>query len=59
VGTGWRRRGGKVDGKMSGWKRAERVVGRENNGLFHSRRRESEEGKNRGKRIVMEKLITQ
>jgi hypothetical protein len=30
----------------SGWEGAERVVGRENNGLWH-RRRESEEDKNR------------
>jgi hypothetical protein len=38
---------------------AERVVGRENNGLYHGRRRESEECKNRNKKIVMVTLIIQ
>jgi hypothetical protein len=40
-------------------KRAERVVERENNGLQHKIRRESEGGKNRDKKIVMIKLIKQ
>jgi hypothetical protein len=35
------------------------VVGRENNGLKHRKRRESEGGKNRDKKIVMVKLAIQ
>jgi hypothetical protein len=40
-------------------RRAERVVGRDKHGLQYRRRRESEEGKNRDKKIVMLKLIIQ
>jgi hypothetical protein len=43
-GREWIRRG-----RMSSWG--------ENNGLWHSRRRESEEGKNRDEKILMLKII--
>jgi hypothetical protein len=36
---------------------AERLVGREKSGLYHRRRRQSEEGKNGDKRIAMVKFI--
>jgi hypothetical protein len=36
-------------------RRAERVVGKENNRLYPRKRRESEAGKNRNKKIVMVK----
>jgi hypothetical protein len=52
--TGWGEdKRGSEDREKSGLEGPERVVGRENNGLLYRRKRESEEGENRDKRIVM------
>jgi hypothetical protein len=45
----------KMGKRVDEW--GKRVVGRENNVLQHRKKRESESGMNRGKKIVMMKLI--
>jgi hypothetical protein len=50
--------GGKT-GRENGGEGAERVVGRENNGLWCRRKRECEVCQNRDKKVVMVKLIIQ
>jgi hypothetical protein len=57
--TGWERKGGEGQDKGKEWMRrgAKRVFGRENNGLCHKERWESEEGKNMVKKIVVLKSI--
>jgi hypothetical protein len=55
--------GGEQEGKLRmgrEWMRSlERVVEKENNGLYPRRRRESEGGESRDEKIVMVKLIVQ
>jgi hypothetical protein len=45
--------------EKSGCKGTERVVGGENNGFQHKKMRESGQGMNREKKIIMKKLILQ